>query len=206
MTHNTLKMAQFDLALVKPYLRTILFSVVPILILLFIGNGSLMYGMMFSMSFAGIAVSYPFTISEKNKMERLYAVLPISKKEMVFGRYLYAVIIGLLMLGVSLLAGFFTFMCMNIEIFFTEIFVAVIFGVNMLECYILFLLPAYYQFGTIKGRFCVFFPMILSFAIWGLASDNIISIELYSLIVLFGIIMMIPSAIISVRILQKKDI
>lgn len=41
-----------------------------------------------------MASGYTFSISEKNGMERLYGILPITKKEFVLGRYLYTIIMG----------------------------------------------------------------------------------------------------------------
>lgn len=46
--------------------------------------------MVFSVFFSGVV----FSISEKNHLNKLYGILPLGKSEIVIGRYLYALIFG----------------------------------------------------------------------------------------------------------------
>jgi len=50
---------------------------------------------LFVMLFAVVLGGMVFNIHEKNNSENLYGVLPLTKTEMIAGRYLYGLIIGL---------------------------------------------------------------------------------------------------------------
>ena len=53
------------------------------------------YAMMFMMVFGVTSSGSVFSVHEKNRSEKLYGILPLKKNEMIAGRYLYALIIGL---------------------------------------------------------------------------------------------------------------
>lgn len=52
------------------------------------------YTMLFTMVFAVTSCGTVFSTHEKNHSDKLYGILPLKKTEMIMGRYLYALIIG----------------------------------------------------------------------------------------------------------------
>ena len=89
--NNILKAAKLDVALVKPYIKTICFTLVLPIVFAAI-NRSLLTGVSFAMCFIAMTTGYTFSVTEKNSMERLYGILPIKKSEMVIGRYLFVLV------------------------------------------------------------------------------------------------------------------
>ena len=55
------------------------------------------------MCFIAMTTGYTFSVTEKNSMERLYGILPVKKSEMVMGRYLFVIVLGVIALVVSLI-------------------------------------------------------------------------------------------------------
>ena len=53
------------------------------------------------MCFIAMTTGYTFSVTEKNSMERLYGILPVKKSEMVMGRYLFVIVLGIIALVVS---------------------------------------------------------------------------------------------------------
>ena len=94
---NVIKSAKLDFSLLKPYLKTMCFVMLFPTFFAAI-NRSLMVGVSFAMYFIAMMTGYSFTISEKNSMERLYGILPVRKSEIVIGRYIYIIIMGLIAL------------------------------------------------------------------------------------------------------------
>ena len=90
---NIIKAMKLDFDLVKVYVKAICFTLL-IPVVFAIINRSLMTSVSFATCFIAMASGYTFSISEKNGMERLYGILPITKKEFVLGRYLYTIIMG----------------------------------------------------------------------------------------------------------------
>ena len=51
-----------------------------------------------------MTTGYTFSITEKNSMDRLFGILPVRKSELVIGRYVFVLAMGLLSLIISLIA------------------------------------------------------------------------------------------------------
>ena len=64
------------------------------------------YMMMFIMVFGVTSSGSVFSIHEKNHTDKLYGILPLKKSELILGRYLYALIIGLAYIFVAAILGF----------------------------------------------------------------------------------------------------
>ena len=73
---NILKSTKLDIALVKPYFKTICFTLLLPIVFAAI-NRSLLTGVSFAMCFIAMATGYTFSITEKNSMDRLFGILPI---------------------------------------------------------------------------------------------------------------------------------
>ena len=101
--HNIWKSAKLDFSLVKPYVKTICFTMILPVVFAAV-NRSLLTGISFAMCFIAMTTGYTFSITEKNAMERLYGILPIRKSDMVIGRYIFIIIMGLTALVFSLVS------------------------------------------------------------------------------------------------------
>ena len=66
---NILKSTKLDIALVKPYFKTICFTLLLPIVFAAI-NRSLLTGVSFAMCFIAMTTGYTFSITEKNSMDR----------------------------------------------------------------------------------------------------------------------------------------
>ena len=64
------------------------------------------YAILISMVFAVTSCGAISSIQEKNHSEKLYGILPLKKSEMIIGRYLYALIIGVGYIIFAAIMGF----------------------------------------------------------------------------------------------------
>lgn len=80
--NNILKVAKLDFSLIKPYIKTICFTIVFPVVFAVI-NRSLLTGISFAMCFIAMTTGYIFSVTEKSSMERLYGILPIPKGNLV---------------------------------------------------------------------------------------------------------------------------
>ena len=84
---NILKSTKLDIALVKPYFKTICFTLLLPIVFAAI-NRSLLTGVSFAMCFIAMTTGiYLFHHRKKNSMDRLFGILPVRKSELVIGRY-----------------------------------------------------------------------------------------------------------------------
>ncbi|MGB4372158.1 MAG: ABC-2 transporter permease, partial [Halanaerobiales bacterium] len=154
---NILKFTRFDVALVRPYFKTICFTLL-IPIAFAVINRSLLTGVSFAMSFIAMTTGYTFSITEKNNMERLYGILPVRKTELVVGRYVFVLIMGVLSLLVSLVAQPLVLKAVGVEVGVSDIITVAITGIFLYALYTVFQIPGYYKFGSIKGRVFMYIP------------------------------------------------
>ena len=99
---NILKATRLDFSLVKPYVKVIGFTMLLPIAFAAIKR-SILTGVSFAMCFIAMTTGYTFSVTEKNSMERLYGILPVKKSEMVMGRYLFVIVLGVIALMVSLI-------------------------------------------------------------------------------------------------------
>ncbi|MCH5196653.1 MAG: ABC-2 transporter permease [Oscillospiraceae bacterium] len=172
--NNIIKAAKMDLSLVRPYWWNTLF-VMLFPVVFSIMNRSLVYGVSFTMCFIGMTTSYTFSISEKNGMERLYGILPVPKKHMVIGRYLYTCAVGTVALLFSLVVdSIVLYKWASVEITAEGVITSALTGIVMFTLYTVFSLPMYYKFGAIKGRYFMFIPVAGYLAIlWVISNINV---------------------------------
>ncbi len=213
---NIWKSAKLDFSLVKPYVKTICFTMILPVVFAAV-NRSLLTGISFAMCFIAMTTGYTFSVTEKNSMERLYGILPIRKSDMVIGRYLFIIIMGLTALIFSLVAHpvILTILGENVSIF--DFISAAVTGIFLFALYTVFQLPGYYKFGSIKGRVFMYIP-VAGFLITLLLITQIpvgesrllfavinspVLLMLFALVLV--IIMYIISILVSVKILKNKE-
>ena len=213
---NIWKSAKLDFSLVKPYVKTICFTMI-LPVVFVVVNRSLLTGISFAMCFTAMTTGYTFSITEKNSMERLYGILPIRKSDMVIGRYIFIIIMGLIALIFSLVAHpvILTILGETISIF--DYISAAVIGIFLFALYTVFQLPGYYKFGSIKGRVFMYIP-VAGFLITLLLITKIpvgenkllftvinSPVLLMLLAVIFVIAMYVVSILVSIKILKNKE-
>ncbi len=156
--NETLKAARLDYSLLRPYWKNICFILVMPIVYTSVAR-SLSGGISFTMCMLGITVSYTFAISEKNGMERLYGVLPVARRHLVFGKYLLICFMGLLALAFSLIADTAVLKAMGETVAVWEIAVSAVLGFLVYTIYVVFQLPGYYKFGVVGGKMFQFIPV-----------------------------------------------
>ena len=213
---NIWKSAKLDFSLVKPYVKTICFTMVLPVVFAAI-NRSLLTGLSFAMCFIAMTTGYTFSITEKNSMERLYGILPIRKSDMVIGRYIFIIIMGLTALIFSLIAHpvILTILGESISIF--DYISAAVIGIFLFALYTVFQLPGYYKFGSIKGRVFMYIPVAGFLITLLLITKSPVGeskllftvinfpILLMLLAVIFVIAMYVVSILVSIKILKNKE-
>lgn len=124
---NVGKSLGFEISLVKPYFKSIFFSLlVPIGFAII--NRTLTSSISFAMCFIAMTSSYAFSISEKNGMERLYGVLPVTHAQFVVGKYLYMILLGIFGLSFSILTHSFALSLLSVAVTKQDIFMAGLVG------------------------------------------------------------------------------
>ncbi len=172
---NILKATRLDFSLVKPYVKVIGFTMLLPIAFAAI-NRSILTGVSFAMCFIAMTTGYTFSVTEKNSMERLYGILPVKKSEMVMGRYLFVVVLGVIALVVSLITQPIVLRALGETVEPFDIISAAIGGLFCLHFTRYFKFPGYYKFGSIKGRVFMYIPvagfLVTLFLLPKLPADN----------------------------------
>lgn len=181
-------------------------------------NRSLMTSVSFATCFIAMASGYTFSISEKNGMERLYGILPITKKEFVLGRYLYTIIMGGIAVLFSCIVHPIVLFILGDKVTWQQIIFTFLYGILLYSIYTVFQLPGYYKYGSINGRMFMYIPIIgFLLVLFGMEKVNLskngFAISIFSnlgilaAVITFGIILIYTVSIcISIRIMKNKEI
>lgn len=215
--NDTLKATRLDFSLIKPYMKNICLTMaIPVAFAAI--NRSFMTGVSFAMSFIAMTAGYTFSISEKNGMDRLYGILPISKKNLVLGRYLYTCLVGLLAFLFSIIVHPLVLMALGTTVQPLDICLATVLGIFMFTLYTVFQLPGYYKFGSINGRIFMYIPVVGFLAILlfvsklDVTSNPVIAALLGNpiasvfVLLLVCIIAYLISIVVSIKIIKKKEV
>ena len=213
---NIWRFVKLDFSLARPYVKTICFTIALPVVFAAI-NRSLMTGISFAMCFTAMISRSMFAITEKNDMERLYGILPVRKSELVIGRYVFIIILGILALLFSLIADPVILSSLGETVSTFDIAVAAVFGIFLFSLYTVFLIPGYYKYGSIKGKVFVYIPvvffLITLFLITKAPADDsgwLITVlnspmQLLLFIAVFVVVMYVISILVSVKIVQGKE-
>ena len=214
--NNIWKSAKLDFSLVKPYVKTICFTMILPLVFAAI-NRSLLTGISFAMCFIAMTTGYTFSITEKNSMERLYGILPIRKSDMVMGRYLYMMIMGFIALIVSLIAHPMILTLLGETVGVFDFINAAAVGIFLFALYTVFQLPGYYKLGSIKGRVFMYIPVagflvtLLLITKIPVGESKLLFTVIHSpvllmlFVVIFAAAMYAASILVSIKILKNKE-
>lgn len=159
---QTLRVARLDFYTIRQYLgfrQLGLFLLIAFVLCYMNGSSGFSIGIL--MMYGLFYTAYPFAIGEKTKMDLLYASLPLQKKTLVFGRYLFALLINL---GSGVIAFLFTFvtaLVLRQDFIFGDTAAAIV------GCFFLFTLveamqiPFYFKLGYTKAKLVVFLPLLV---------------------------------------------
>lgn len=209
---NILKSTKLDIALVKPYFKTICFTLLLPIVFAAI-NRSLLTGVSFAMCFIAMTTGYTFSITEKNSMDRLFGILPVRKSELVIGRYVFVLAMGLLSLIISLIAQPLVLKVLGETVGVFDIVTAAIAGVFLFALYTVFQI----KYGSIKGRVFMYIPVagflvtLLLLSKMPAIGNSIISVVesspiLLVLLAVFAIVVMYAVSIfLSIRVMKNKE-
>ena len=208
--------AKLDFSLARPYVKTICFTIALPVVFAAI-NRSLMTGISFAMCFTAMISRSMFSITEKNDMERLYGILPVRKSELVIGRYVFIIILGILALIFSLITHPVILSSLGENVSAFDIAAAAVFGIFLFALYTVFLIPGYYKYGSIKGKVFMYIPvaifLVTLFLIAKIPADDsgwlitVLSSPMLLIILaaVFVVIMYVISILVSVKIVQGKE-
>ena len=152
------KLPRLDGLLLWPYKKAILLALLLPIAFAAI-NRSLLTGVSFAMCFAAMTTGYPFFLAEKNRMERLYAMLPVRKSAVVAGRYIGVLLLGAAALGISLAAQPLVLRALGEKVSAADVAGAAVAGALLFALYTVFQLPGYYRFGFLRGRIFMYIPV-----------------------------------------------
>ena len=214
---NIIKAMTLDFDLVQVYVKAICFTLL-IPVVFAIINRSLMTSVSFATCFIAMASGYTFSISEKNGMESLYGIFPITKKEFVLGRYLYTIIMGGIAVLFSCIVHPIVLFILGDKVTWQQIIFTFLYGILLYSIYTVFQLPGYYKYGSINGRMFMYIPIIgFLLVLFGMEKVNLskngFAISIFSnlgilaAVITFGIILIYTVSIcISIRIMKNKEI
>lgn len=180
-------------------------------------NRSLLTGVSFAMCFIAMTTGYTFSIVEKNAMERLYGILPVRKSDLVIGRYIFIIIMGLTALIFSLIVHPVILTFLGVPISAAEFAGAATIGIFLFALYTVFQLPGYYKLGSIKGRVFMYIPVagflatLLLIAKIPAGEGRLLSAVIHSPVllmlsaVIFVAAMYAISILVSIKILKNKE-
>lgn len=214
---DTLKAAKFDFYLVKPYFKSLWATfVLPIVIAVI--YKSVLFGISLAVCMNAMFIGYPFSISEKNGMEKLYGILPISKKHLVFGRYLFICSMCFFVLLFSCIVHPIILFVIGVPVQLPEICLAVLFGIVIFSFYTVFQLPGFYKYGSLKGKAFMYIPIlfylavILIFAKFNTAVESLFSLVINNPFIAVATVVFVfilaywISITVSIRALQNKEV
>jgi len=180
--NSALYFAKLDMLSFKPYRKYLLMLPLAIVVIFqtpILATQFIMFLMLTSLA------PYLFASEEKNAMQRLYALLPIGIKDMVWGRYICCIIGALLyifaMALIQCVCSIFTGLSILNSIY------------SMIACTGLFLFstavqfPIFFKVGFIKGKFFALAPSFILFGII-IALRQFIGIDLLSDLTILGVL------------------
>lgn len=158
---DTLRFVKLDFQTIKPYATwKMLFAMLFVLFIFatFTDGGSTAICMI--MAIGSFFVSYPFAVGEQNGIDTLYATLPIARRSVVSGRYLFALCADILSGAVSYgVLGFIeTVRAGSYDWTQSSIILAVSFGLFSLIQAVQ--LPLYFRYGYARSKLLAYIPYI----------------------------------------------
>ncbi|KNY29804.1 ABC-2 transporter permease [Pseudobacteroides cellulosolvens] len=220
---KAVNVVRIDILTVKPYMKLFLL-LIAVGLLFGMGNKEPYVIPPMFMIWASFFVAYPFSIGEKNSLDRLYGTFALKRKDIVAGRYIFSLFSAILSMIFAILSVYVSSVFIKKDIEIEALLFVVCFGFLMFAAVISFQIPMYFKVGYTKARVLTYLPlMLIGFAapmislipsdstVGRLFSDigKILEEKTYMAYAIFlgaSIIVLYISYLISSRIYEKKDI
>ena len=173
--------------------------------------------MFFSVSFSGLT----FSLIEKNNCEKIYGILPVRRREIIAGRYLYGFISGIMNLIISIILAYTIAIFSKQRIDTFTLFLSI----TLAFCYYSFAVsisyPIYYRIGFSKSFIFITMPLYILILLIVFLSERTGLIETisqdleyfinhYVLFLLYGfifsVLMLIISSFVSYGIFKNSEL
>lgn len=155
---------RLDFHTIKPYKNSIL-----IIIILGIGMGfgfkSASTLSSYFMMFLMVIMSYPFSIGDKNGLDTLYGTLPLNKKNIVAGRYLFVLMLEIIFVFLALLCSFALSVVCNLEFILSQELLVLCLCSVVFSIVVAIQYPIYFKLGYNKAKFIALIPLLAVFLI-----------------------------------------
>ncbi|NLJ90514.1 MAG: ABC-2 transporter permease [Clostridiales bacterium] len=221
--NRILSFVKLDYAALKPYIKSIYMFVV---IVVFMGLVNDSISLMFTMVMVGLPMilTYPFAISEKNNLDTLYSTLSLDRKDVVVGRYAFVLINEIIAILVLVIVAIIKSNFKPLDMSSEELVLYVCILSMFFSFIVSFQYPILFKLGYSKAKLYTYIPMMIIFFLIGLFPSivqrlnlnidleavghmiftNLVPISLLTFSL--GIIFLVLSALISMKIYEKKDI
>lgn len=162
---NARHFIKLDLLAFKPYRIYLLFSFFPMISVFIIKSMAALTGESLALMISFMIITHLFASEEKNGMARLYGSLPMNKKDVVIGRYINCILMGL---GCILVSALLMGLCCSFipEIKFSNVvfYYSVILGIFLI-CLVI-QLPLMFELGYTKGQLpAMILPVLVLYAL-----------------------------------------
>lgn len=157
---KALSFTRLDFVTIKPYLTVKnLLLLLAVCVFFGVGTGSAPGMIGIVVMYSSIYASYPFAVGEKNSLDMLYATLPISRKRIVEGRYLFSLCMNVSAAVLSVLLSGALLTALNKGWNLTEALVTAGGSMGLFLLIESVQLPLYFKLGYAKAKFLVYLPL-----------------------------------------------
>lgn len=157
---SIINITKLDFLILKPYRRTLILILFILPVLVSLPADTFTEGLSFTTVILAMTVGYPFSVGEKYGLASLYGLLPVRKRQLVYGRYLTTFLIAF---GALILNTVLQFLIRSVRgkaPALSETAGAFLFCAFLYCIYACIQIPGYYLFGSITGKLFIFIPTI----------------------------------------------
>lgn len=170
-----------------------------------------------------VGMYYPFSIEEASSMSRRVLSMPVSRRELVWGRYLYTIAVMALFLLVIVAEICIMFPLLHRPLIFSDIMLSYFLALGLVSVFASLQLPVYYKFGYLRAGnltsavfLCLwvlvfvgsgfiarrYSDSLIARTVSALLSSSVLSEIIFAIVVL---VILVTSCLISVSIYRKKE-
>ena len=158
---KAISFVKLDFITVKPYmtLKNLAILVIAMAVMASTDGGTASTAG-FIMVLGALYVSYPFAVAEKNDLDALYCTLSLSRKQVVRGRYLFALAIDLLFALLAVILSAAVSLVMGVETDILQLLIAVLVMLLIYGLVQAIQLPIFFKMGYTKAKFFSYLPFV----------------------------------------------
>jgi ABC-type transport system involved in multi-copper enzyme maturation permease subunit len=156
--NKAVSVVKFDLLTVKPYIKSVLFFI-PIGILLGISNKDAMLLPPMFMVWATLFAAYPFSIGEKNSLDKFLGTTSLKRKSVITGRYLFSCFSAFIILLLALIMVVLTYVYTKTPVDLRAVVFVSSVSIFLYSFIISFQIPLYFKLGYLKAKAFTFIPL-----------------------------------------------